>query len=88
MTLLARIRAWLSPPDPLEPNAELVDSLLAEQAYRADKLRRELAVDQAMDRAHAAAVEDNRAYQKRNPTMPAPPLPTPYQRKATMRRVK
>ena len=62
--LVARLMSLVRPrPDP--SNVDLVESLRAEMEFRQDKLRRENAIDQAMTRAHSAAVEDNRAYRER-----------------------
>ena len=63
--MIAWLRRLFRRPAPVESNVDLVESLQAEMAFRQDKLRRENAIDQAMTRAHSAAVEDNRAYRER-----------------------
>ena len=69
--MIAWLRRLFRPrPDP--SNVDLVESLRAEMEFRLDKLRRENAIDQSMDRAHRDALVEDRAYSKR---------PTPITRK-------
>ena len=62
--LVARLVSLCRGKPAVESNVDLVESLVAERQFREDKLRRETAIDQAMTRAHSAAVEDNRAAEK------------------------
>jgi len=62
--LVARLMS-LFRPRPDTSNVDLVESLRAEMEFRQDKLRRENAIDAALDRAHRAALEDQKAYRDR-----------------------